>query len=235
MREALIVSTARTAIGKAGRGAFNNTQAQALGGHAIAQAVQRAGIDPAMVEDVVMGCAAQHGTSGANVARQSLLRAALPINVAGMTIDRACSSGLMAIATAAKQIIVDGMQVTMGGGLESVSLVSAGKPNTHRARDPHLIAHMPRLYMSMIETAEVVAERYGISREAQDAYALQSQQRTALAQQEGRFAAEIAPMSTVMTPTRPPARSPKCPSPLVPTKATAQPPRWGTCRSSTRS
>jgi acetyl-CoA C-acetyltransferase len=199
MREALIISTARTPIGKAGRGAFNNTQAQALGAHAIAHAVQRAGIDPALVEDVVLGCAAQHGTSGANVARQSLLRANLPNSVSGMTLDRACSSGLMAIATAAKQIMVDRMQVAIGGGLESVSLVSAGTPNTHRARDPYLKAHMPQLYLSMIETAEIVAERYGVSREAQDAYALQSQQRTARAQQDGRFEAEIAPMATVMT------------------------------------
>jgi acetyl-CoA C-acetyltransferase len=199
MREALIVSTARTPIGKAGRGAFNNTQAQALGGHAIAHAVQRAGIDPALVEDVILGCAAQHGTSGNNVARQSLLRAQLPFSVAGMTIDRACSSGLMAIATAAKQIVVDGMQVAIGGGLESVSLVMAGKPNTHRARDPYLREHLPQLYMSMIETAEVVADRYGISREVQDEYALQSQQRTAQAQKEGRFDAEIAPMTTTMT------------------------------------
>jgi len=199
MREALIISTARTPIGKAGRGAFNNTQAQALGAHAIAHAVQRAGIDPALVEDVVLGCAAQHGTSGANVARQSLLRANLPNSVSGMTLDRACSSGLMAIATAAKQIMVDRMQVAIGGGLESVSLVSAGTPNTHRARDPYLKAHMPQLYLSMIETAEIVAERYGVSREAQDAYALQSQQRTARAQHDGRFEAEIAPMATVMT------------------------------------
>jgi len=199
MREALIVATARTPIGKAGRGAFNNTQAQALGAHAISHAVQRAGIEPALIEDVILGCAAQHGTSGANVARQSVLRANLPHSVAGMTIDRACSSGLMAIATAAKQIMVDGMQVAIGGGLESVSLVSAGKPNTHRARDPYLVANLPQLYMSMIETAEVVAQRYGISRDAQDEYALQSQQRTALAQQAHRFDAEIAPMATVMT------------------------------------
>ncbi|MCW5260950.1 acetyl-CoA C-acyltransferase [Verminephrobacter eiseniae] len=199
MREAAIVSTARTPIGKAFRGAFNNTQAQELGAHAIAHAVQRAGIDPALVDDVVMGCAAQQGTSGGNTARQSLLRAGLPQTVSGMSIDRMCSSGLMAVATAAKQIVVDGMQVTVGGGLESISLVQSGKPNTHRARDPHLVKNIPQLYMAMIETAEIVAERYGISREQQDAYAVESQARTAKAQREGRFDAEIVPMSTVMT------------------------------------
>ena len=197
MREAVIVSTARTPIGKAFRGAFNNTQAQELGAHAISHAVQRAGIDPAEVEDVVMGCASQQGSSGGNTARQSLLRAGLPVSVSGMTVDRMCSSGLMAIATAAKQVMVDGMQVVVGGGLESISLVQAGKPNTHRARDPWLVEHIPALYMAMIETAEVVAERYGISREAQDRYAVQSQARTAQAQREGRFAQEIVPMTTV--------------------------------------
>jgi acetyl-CoA C-acetyltransferase len=198
MREAVIVSTARTPIGKAHRGAYNNTQAQELGGHAIAQALARADIDPALVDDVVMGCAMQQGSSGGNTARQSLLRAGVPFTVAGMTIDRQCSSGLMAIATAAKQIIVDGMQVTIGGGLESISLVQNDKMNGYRARDPALVERMPQIYMSMLETAEIVAERYGISRAAQDAYALQSQQRTAQAQQEGRFDAEIAPLTTTM-------------------------------------
>jgi acetyl-CoA C-acetyltransferase len=198
MREAVIVSTARTPIGKAHRGAYNNTQAQELGGHAIAQALTRADIDPALVDDVVMGCAMQQGSSGGNTARQSLLRAGLPYTVAGMTIDRQCSSGLMAIATAAKQIIVDGMQVTIGGGLESISLVQNDKMNGYRARDPALVERIPQIYMSMLETAEIVAERYGISRAAQDAYALQSQQRTAQAQQEGRFDAEIAPITTTM-------------------------------------
>lgn len=198
MREAVIVSTARTPIGKAYRGAFNNTQAQALGAHAISNAVTRAGIDPAIIEDVIMGCAAQQGSSGGNTARQSLLRAGLPVTVPGMTIDRQCSSGLMAIATAAKQIIVDGMQVAIGGGLESISLVQNDKANKYRAADPYLVENLPQLYMSMLETAEIVADRYGISREAQDEYALQSQQRTAQAQKEGRFSAEIAPMSTTM-------------------------------------
>ena len=200
MREAVIVSTARTPIGKAGRGAFNNTQAQQLGGHVISHAVQRAGIDPARVEDVVMGCAAQHGSSGGNTARQSLLRAGLPVTVAGQSIDRQCSSGLMAIATAAKEIIVDGMQVTVGGGLESISLMQASRPTTpNRARDPYLIKTIPALYMAMIETAEIVAERYGISREYQDEYSVQSQTRTAQAQKEGRFDKEIAPLTSVMT------------------------------------
>lgn len=198
MREAVIISTARTPIGKAHRGAFNNTQAQELGGHAIAYAVARANIDPALIEDVIMGCAMQQGSTGANTARQSLLRAGLPIGVPGMTLDRQCSSGLMAIATAAKQIISDGMQVAIGGGLESISLVQNDKMNGFRARDPLLVKALPQIYMSMLETAEIVAERYGISRAAQDEYALQSQQRTAQAQTEGRFTAEIAPITATM-------------------------------------
>jgi acetyl-CoA C-acetyltransferase len=198
MREAVIISTARTPIGKAHRGAFNNTQAQELGAHAISNAVARAKIDAAQIEDVIMGCAVQQGSSGGNTARQSLLRAGLPVTVPGMTMDRQCSSGLMAIATAAKQIIVDGMQVAIGGGLESISLVQNDKMNTHRARDPYLTQHLPQIYMTMLETAEIVAERYGVSRAAQDEYALQSQQRTALAQKEGRFTAEIAPITATM-------------------------------------
>jgi acetyl-CoA C-acetyltransferase len=198
MREAVIVSTARTPIGKAYRGAFNDTQAQALGGHAIAQAVARAGIAPAEVEDVIMGCALQQGSTGGNVGRQSALRAGLPDSVAGMSIDRQCASGLMAIATAAKEIVFDGLNVAVGGGLESISLVQNDKMNRFRSQDPALMAQVPNLYMSMLETAEVVAERYGVSREAQDEYALQSQQRTAQAQAEGRHTAEIAPMTTTM-------------------------------------
>jgi acetyl-CoA C-acetyltransferase len=199
MREAVIVSTARTPIGKAYRGAFNNTQGQELAGHAIAQAVQRAGVDPAEIEDVILGCALQQGSTGGNVARQALLRAGLPVTVSGMTIDRQCSSGLMAIATAAKQIITDGMQVAIGGGVESISLVQNDKMNRFRAGDPWLIKHIPQIYMTMIETAEIVAERYGVSREAQDQYSLQSQQRTATAQAEGRYDAEIAPLTSIMT------------------------------------
>jgi acetyl-CoA C-acetyltransferase len=199
MREAVIVSTARTPIGKAYRGAFNNTQGQELAAHAIAHAVKRAGIDPGEVEDVVLGCALQQGTTGGNTARQSLLRAGLPVTVPGMTIDRQCSSGLMAIATAAKQIITDGMQIAIGGGVESISLVQNDKVNRFRGADPWLVKNVPDIYITMIETAEIVADKYGISREAQDAYALQSQQRTAQAQAEGRYNAEIAPITTIMT------------------------------------
>jgi acetyl-CoA C-acetyltransferase len=199
MREAVIVSTARTPIGKAYRGAFNNTQGQELIGHALAQAVKRAAIDPAQVEDVVVGCAMQQGSTGGNVARQGLLRAGFPVTVPGMSIDRQCSSGLMAIATAAKQIVSDGMQVTIGAGVESISLVQNDKMNRFRAADPWLVQNLPQIYMTMIETAEIVAERYGVSREAQDQYSLQSQQRTAAAQAEGRHDAEIAPLTSMMT------------------------------------
>ncbi|HEY5760740.1 MAG TPA: acetyl-CoA C-acyltransferase [Steroidobacter sp.] len=198
MREAVIVSTARTPIGKAYRGAFNNTQGQELAGHAIAEAVKRAGIDGALVEDVILGCALQQGSTGGNVARQALLRAGLPVTVSGMSMDRQCSSGLMAIATAAKQIVVDGMQVAIGGGVESISLVQNDKLNKFRVADPWLVKNIPQIYMSMIETAEIVAERYGVSREAQDQYSLQSQQRTATAQAEGRFDAEIAQLASTM-------------------------------------
>lgn len=198
MREAVIISTARTPIGKAHRGAFNNTQAQELGAHAIANAIARAGIEAAQVEDVIMGCALQQGSSGGNTARQALLRAGLPLTVPGMTLDRQCSSGLMAIATAAKQIMADGMQIAIGGGLESISLVQNDKMNGYRARDPFLAENLPQIYMSMLETAEIVADRYGVSRDRQDEYALQSQQRTAQAQREGRFSTEIAPTTTTM-------------------------------------
>jgi acetyl-CoA C-acetyltransferase len=199
MREAVIVSTARTPIGKAYRGAFNNTQGQELIGHALAQAVKRAGIAPAEIDDVVVGCAMQQGSTGGNVARQGLLRAGFPVTVSGMSIDRQCSSGLMAIATAAKQIVNDGMQVTIGGGVESISLVQNDKMNRFRAADPWLVKNLPQIYMTMIETAEIVADRYGVSREAQDQYSLQSQQRTAAAQAEGRYDAEIAPLTSIMT------------------------------------
>jgi acetyl-CoA C-acetyltransferase len=198
MRSAVIVSTARTPIGRAYRGAFNDTAAQALGGHAIAAAVARAKLDPAEVEDVVMGAALQKGGQGSTVARQCALRAGLPETVPGMSLDRQCSSGLMAIAAAAKQVIADGMQVAVGGGLESISLVQNDQMNRHRTRDPWLMERVPQLYMSMLETAEIVAERYGVSREAQDAYALQSQQRTAAAQARGAFDAEIVALPAMM-------------------------------------
>jgi acetyl-CoA C-acetyltransferase len=198
MREAVIVSTARTPIGRAYRGAFNDTQAQALAGHVVAEVVRRAGIDPAEVEDVVLGAALQQGSSGYNVARQAAIRAGLPVSVPGMTIDRQCSSGLMAIATAAKQIVHDGMTIAVGGGVESISLVQNEHRNQYRAQDPWLVDHRPDLYMTMIETAEIVAERYQVTREAQDEYALQSQQRTAAGQQAGRFDQEIASLPSVM-------------------------------------
>ncbi|MEO0682526.1 MAG: acetyl-CoA C-acyltransferase [Pseudomonadota bacterium] len=198
MREAVIVSTARTPIGKAYRGAFNDTQAQQLGGHAIKHAVQRAGIEAAEVEDVVLGAAIQQGSTGGNIARQAAMAAGLPTSVAGMSMDRQCASGLMAIATAAKQVIDDHMQIAVGGGLESISLVQNDKMRTDRLRDPALHETLPALYMSMLETAEIVADRYGVSREAQDDFALSSQQRTAAAQQAGRYTDEIAPMSSTM-------------------------------------
>ncbi|MEO0995986.1 MAG: acetyl-CoA C-acyltransferase [Pseudomonadota bacterium] len=195
MKEAVIVAAARTAIGKAYRGAFNDTQAQSLGAHSIRAAVERAGLEPGEVDDVIMGAALQQGSSGGNVARQALLAAGLPASVAGMSVDRQCSSGMMAIATAAKQILVDNMGVVVGGGLESISLVQNEHMNRHRVSDPAVIAASEHIYMSMLETAEVVAERYGISRETQDEYALSSQQRTAAAQQAGAFDDEIVPMT----------------------------------------
>ncbi|GAB3675664.1 acetyl-CoA C-acyltransferase [Salinisphaera aquimarina] len=197
MRQAVIVSTARTPIGKAYRGAFNNTQGQALGGHAIAEAVKRARLEGEHVDDVIMGAALQQGSTGQNVARQCALRAGLPTSVPGMTLDRQCASGLMGIATAAKQIITDRMDVVVGGGLESVSLVQNEHQNTFRARDPWLVENQPDIYMSMLETAEVVAARYNISRDAQDEYAYQSQMRTAAAQEAGRFNDEIVPLTTI--------------------------------------
>ena len=198
MREAVIVSTARTPIGKAYRGAFNATSGPTLGGHAIGEAVKRSGVDPKEIDDVVMGCAMQMGTTGRNIARNSLIRAGLPDTVAGMSMDRQCASGMMAIATAAKQIITDGMNVTVGGGLESISLVQTDKMTKNWDVDAWIMANKPDLYMSMLETAEVVADRYGISRERQDEYAAQSQARTHAAQQAGRFDAEIVPLPSTM-------------------------------------
>ncbi|MFW0792644.1 acetyl-CoA C-acyltransferase [Gordonia sp. CPCC 205515] len=198
MREAVVVSTARTPIGKAFRGAFNDTQGQELAGHAIKHAVQRAGLEGGEVEDVVFGCALQQGSTGGNVARQALLRAGLPDTVSGMSLDRQCASGLMAIATAAKQIVHDGMQITIGGGVESISLVQNDHMNGYRATDPWLQEHVPATYMPMLHTAEIVAERYQVSRERQDELALLSQQRTAAAQAAGRFADEIVPLTSRM-------------------------------------
>lgn len=196
MREAVIVSTARTPIGKAYRGAFNNTQAQTLAAHPIREAVKRAGVEPAEVDDVIMGCAMQQGSSGQNIARQALLAAGLPDTVSGMTVDRQCSSGMMAIAIAAKQVLHDNMPIVVGGGVESISLVQNEHMNTYRAKDPNVVEASEHIYMSMLETAEVVAKRYGISREAQDEYGLQSQQRTAAGQEAGAFDDEIIPVTT---------------------------------------
>lgn len=197
-REAVIVSIARTPIGKAYRGAFNDTSAQELAGHAIAHAVTRAGIAPAEIEDVVMGCALQQGSSGFNIARQGAIRAGLPTSVPAMTVDRQCSSGLMATAIAAKQIMCDSQSIVVAGGVESISLVQNSNANTYRTQDDWIIANRPDLYMTMLETAELVAERYGVTREQQDAYALQSQRRTAAALSEGRLADEIVPLPSRM-------------------------------------
>ena len=191
MREAVIVSTARTPIGKAYRGAFNNTDAPTLGGHAIRHAVLKAGVDPDEVEEAVMGCVLQEGSQGSNIARLSALSAGLPVSTAAMSINRQCSSGMMAIASAAHQIVVDGFGVSVAGGLESLSLVQNEHMNLYRAQDPELLAAHKDVYMPMLNTAEVVANRYQISREAQDEYGLQSQQRTAAAQAAGRFDDEI--------------------------------------------
>ncbi len=198
MREALIVSTARTPIGKAYRGAFNDTQAQELGGHAIKHAVERSKVAPDEIEDVIIGAAMQQGSTFQNIGRQAAIRAGLPTSVSGMSMDASAPRGMMAIATAAKQIISDGMNVTVGGGLESISLVQNEHMNLHKAFDPWINEHRPDLYMSMLETAEIVAERYGVSREAQDEYALQSQQRTAAAQEAGKFNDEIVPLPSTM-------------------------------------
>jgi acetyl-CoA C-acetyltransferase len=195
MKEAVIVSTARTPIGKAYRGGFNNLAGPTLGAAAVTEAVRRAGVDPAEVEDVIMGVALQQGSTGTNVARQIALRAGLPVTVSGMTIDRQCSSGLMAVATAAKQVMYDGMDIVIGGGLESISLVQNEHMNLHRAADEELLAMHPHVYMPMLQTAEVVAKRYGISREAMDEYGLQSQQRVAAAYEAGHYDAELTPVT----------------------------------------
>jgi acetyl-CoA C-acetyltransferase len=198
MREAVIVATARTPIGKAYRGAFNNTEGPTLGAHAIREAVKRAGIAPHEIDDVVMGCAVQQGTTGYNIGRLAGVAAGLPSSVSGMSIDRQCASGMMAIATAAKQIIVDNMEIVVGAGLESISLVQNDHRNKFRTVDANVVALSQHAYMPMLQTAEIVAKRYGISRDAQDEYSFQSQQRTAAAQAAGKFDQEIAPMESSM-------------------------------------
>ena len=194
MRDAVIVSTARTAIGRAYKGGFNDTKGATLGSYSLAPAIERAGIEPGEVDDVLWGAALQQGAQAGNLARQVALRSGCPIGTSGMTIDRQCSSGLMSIATAAKQIMVDNMDVVAAGGQESISLVQT--PEMRVMPDPELMAMHGAIYMPMLQTAETVAQRYGITREAQDEYALQSQQRTAAAQEAGRFDDEIVPVTT---------------------------------------
>ncbi|MEQ8504314.1 MAG: acetyl-CoA C-acyltransferase [Rhodospirillales bacterium] len=197
MDRAVIVSTARTPIGKAGRGAFNNTHGATLAGHVIKHAVARAGIDPAEVEDVVLGCGMPEGATGKNIARMSVVRAGLPVSTSGTTINRLCASGLQAIAVAANRVVMDGVPVAVGGGLESISLVR-DNAMANEAKEDWLMAHKPEMWIPMINTADIVAERYKVSREAQDEYALESQLRTAAAQQAGRFDDEIVPLATKM-------------------------------------
>lgn len=199
MKEAVIVSTARTGIGRAYKGALNHTKSPTMLGHTIEHAVQRAGVEPAEIEDVVIGCVLSAGTAGMNLARNALLAAGLPASVAGQTMDRQCASGLMAIATAAKQVIVDGMDVVVAGGHDNITAVQEAYMNwASKERDPAVIAQAAHAYMPMLLTAEHVARKYGISRLAQDEYALESQRRCALAQQAGRFDAEIVPLTTQM-------------------------------------
>ncbi|MGO4894549.1 acetyl-CoA C-acyltransferase [Flavobacterium sp. W21_SRS_FM6] len=195
MKEAVIVSTARTPIGRAYKGAFNNLEAPSLGGHAIREAVKRAGVDPASVDDVIMGSALTQGSGGMNIGRLAALAGDLPVSVSGMTLDRQCSSGMYAIATAAKHIITDNVPIMVAGGLDSISLVQNKSMNTHRMVDPALVKKHRDIYMPMLQTAEIVAKRYGISRELQDEYALRSQMRTAAGQAAGKFDDEIVPVT----------------------------------------
>jgi acetyl-CoA C-acetyltransferase/acetyl-CoA acyltransferase len=199
MTDAVIVSTARTPIGKAYRGALNNTDGATLLGEAIKAAVTRAKLDPGDIEDVVMGAAMQQGTTGGNIARKALLRAGLPVSVSGTTVDRLCASGLQAIAIAARSVIHDGVQIAVGGGGQSITLVQNEHANTYRAVDPALMEMKPDIYMPMLDTAEVVAKRYAISRDRQDEYSFDSQMRTASAQTSGKFDDEIVPLTTTMS------------------------------------
>ena len=198
MKEAVIVSTARTGLAKSYRGSFNNLEVPSLVAPVIQAVVERAGVEPGEVEDVVMGAAIQQGTQGYNYARQCAIAAGLPVSTAGMSVDRQCSSGMMAIATAAKSVIVDDVPMAVAGGAESISLVQNEHANAHRRKDPLVMQLRPETYMSMIETAEVVADRYQVSREVQDEYALESQKRTAAAQAAGKFDDEIIPLQTSM-------------------------------------
>ena len=197
MDDAVIVSTARTPIGKAFRGAFNNTHGAVLGGHVVKHALKRSGIDPHEIEDVVIGCGFPEGATGHNVARQCALRAGLPVTSAGTTVNRFCSSGLQAISIAAQRVVMDKVPAMVAGGLESVSLIQPNM-NTNNYTESGLMESKPEIWMPMIETADTVGHRYGVSREAQDEYALQSQQRTAKAQRDGRLDAEIVPLESTM-------------------------------------
>jgi acetyl-CoA C-acetyltransferase len=197
MTDAVIVSTARTGLGKSWKGAFNMTYGATLGAHSVQHAVARAGIDPAEVEDVIMGSSLTEGTTGGNIARQIALRAGLPITTAGMSINRFCSSGLQSIALAAQRVMTEGASVIVAGGLESISCVQ-NETNTHMRRDPWIDEHKPTLYWSMLQTAETVAKRYNISKEAQDEYGVRSQLRAAAGQAAGKFKDEIVPMTTTM-------------------------------------
>jgi len=197
MREAVIVSTARTPIGKAFRGAFNNTHGAVLAGHAIKHAVARSGLDPAEIEDAIIGCGLPEGATGQNVGRIAAMRAGLPITTGGTTVNRFCSSGLQTISMAAQRVIVDGVPAMVAGGVESISLTQANLNQIHLT-ESWLMEHKPALWMSMIETADIVAGRYGVSREAQDEYAAESQRRTAAAQAEGRVSEEIVPLESTM-------------------------------------
>ena len=195
MKQAVIVSSARTGLAKSFRGSFNMTHGAAMGGHAVKHAVARAGIDPGQIEDVIMGCATPEGATGGNIARQIALRAGLPVTASGVTVNRFCSSGLQTIAMAANAITQEGAGPMVAGGVESISMV---QPHAKSVKDAWLEEHKPDIYMTMIETADVVAERYGLSREYQDEYSLRSQRRMAAAQEAGYFAEEIVPMATTM-------------------------------------
>ena len=197
MREAVIVSTARTPIGRAARGAFNNTHGADLGGHVIRHAVERAGIDPAEVEDVILGCGGPEGATGFNIGRQAVFRAGLPVTASGAVISRDCSSGMQAIASAAHRVMVDRVPIMVAGGLESVSLTGREHRNMSYATNAWLAENKPSVYDTMLETSEVVAERYQISREAQDQFALESQQKTAAGQDAGRYDDEIVPLPSI--------------------------------------
>jgi len=198
MKQAVIVSTARTGLAKSVRGGFNQTHGAVMGGHAVKHAIARAGIEPGAVEDVFMGCGFPEGATGNNIARESAIWAGCPVTTSGITVNRYCSSGLNAIAFAAQQIMTGGTDAAVGAGVESISLVQMGGVNLKNFTEEHLLSVKPALWMTMIETAEIVAERYGISRERQDEYALQSQQRTAAAQGAGKYADEIVPLATKM-------------------------------------